>query len=57
LGWTTIHLVEDGSVSDHGDFQITDIHDLPKVLPELWEEKLPEIKIKRRSSTAITILS
>ncbi|KAI8983073.1 pyrimidine 5'-nucleotidase [Pilobolus umbonatus] len=55
LGWTTVHLADDASTSDHGDYQIDDIHDLPKVLPELWE-LLPRVqrRIKRQSMGIMT---
>jgi pyrimidine and pyridine-specific 5'-nucleotidase len=49
LGWTTVHLADDASTSSHGDYQIDDIHDLCKVLPELWEPTPPAIKIRRQS--------
>lgn len=53
MGWTTVHLAEDASKSTHGDFQIDDIHDLPKVLPELWEPVAHPIKIRRASAVGI----
>lgn len=37
LGWTAIHVTDDLEGSKHGDYQITTIHDLPKVLPHLWQ--------------------
>ncbi|KAJ3116534.1 hypothetical protein HDU96_009422 [Phlyctochytrium bullatum] len=40
LGWTTVH-VADTLPSTHGHYQITDIHDLPKVLPEFWPNRDP----------------
>ncbi|KAJ3333025.1 hypothetical protein HDU76_012109 [Blyttiomyces sp. JEL0837] len=40
FGWTTIH-VADTLPSKHGHYQITDIHDLPKILPELWPTRTP----------------
>lgn len=49
LGWTTVHLADDASQSSHGDYQIDDIHDLCKVLPELWEPTVPTFKIRRQS--------
>ncbi|RCI01672.1 hypothetical protein CU098_000110, partial [Rhizopus stolonifer] len=48
LGWTTVHLADDASQSNHGDFQIDDIHDLYEILPEFWEPKT-EVKIRRQS--------
>ncbi|KAJ3032222.1 hypothetical protein HDV00_007957 [Rhizophlyctis rosea] len=35
LGWTTVHVAET-LPSKHGHFQITDIHDLWRVVPEFW---------------------
>ncbi|CEP19514.1 hypothetical protein [Parasitella parasitica] len=49
LGWTTVHLADDASKSDHGDYQIDNIHDLPKVLPDLWEPIVHDMKIRRQS--------
>jgi pyrimidine and pyridine-specific 5'-nucleotidase len=49
LGWTTVHLADDASKSNHGDYQIDSIHDLPKVLPELWEPTVPNMKLRRQS--------
>ncbi|KAI9310108.1 pyrimidine 5'-nucleotidase [Dichotomocladium elegans] len=37
LGWTTVHVTDDLEEPLHGDYQIRTIHDLPKVLPHLWE--------------------
>ena len=41
LGWRTVHVAEI-LPSTHGDFQITDIHDLHKVLPEFWPDGLSD---------------
>ncbi|KAI8638568.1 pyrimidine 5'-nucleotidase [Parasitella parasitica] len=49
LGWTTVHLADDASKSNHGDYQIENIHDLPKILPELWEPVAHNIKLRRQS--------
>ncbi|ORY96747.1 HAD-like domain-containing protein [Syncephalastrum racemosum] len=38
LGWTAVHVAEDPSKSTHGDYQIAAIHELPKVLPHLWQQ-------------------
>lgn len=54
LGWTTVHLADDASKSNHGDYQIDDIHDLPKVLPNLWEPLLQEVKLKKQPVTVST---
>ncbi|KAG2203924.1 pyrimidine 5'-nucleotidase [Mucor mucedo] len=53
LGWITVHVADDASKSNHGDYQIDDIHDLPKVLPELWDTIHHEMKPKKLS-VAIT---
>ncbi|KAL0094732.1 pyrimidine 5'-nucleotidase [Phycomyces blakesleeanus] len=37
LGWTTVHVADDPATSNHGDYQIDDIHSLHKVLPDLWK--------------------
>ncbi|KAI7869913.1 HAD-like domain-containing protein [Spinellus fusiger] len=37
LGWTSVHVADDASKSNHGDYQINDIHELKETLPELWE--------------------
>ncbi|KAJ8655276.1 pyrimidine 5'-nucleotidase [Lichtheimia ornata] len=37
LGWTSIHVTDDLDGPKHGDYQITTIHDLAKVLPHLWK--------------------
>ncbi|KAI9485064.1 pyrimidine 5'-nucleotidase [Zychaea mexicana] len=37
LGWTAVHVADNPEISNHGDYQIGTIHDLPKVLPELWK--------------------
>ncbi|KAF8921649.1 hypothetical protein BGZ58_004075, partial [Dissophora ornata] len=39
LGWTGVHVADDPEVSNFGHFQISDILDLPKVLPEFWESR------------------
>ncbi|KAI8146505.1 pyrimidine 5'-nucleotidase [Fennellomyces sp. T-0311] len=39
LGWVTVHVASDPEKSNHGHFQIGGIHDLPKVLPHLWESQ------------------
>ncbi|KAI7906329.1 pyrimidine 5'-nucleotidase [Cokeromyces recurvatus] len=49
MGWTTIHLADDASKSNHGDYQIEDIYDLPQILPELFEPILPNLKFRRQS--------
>ncbi|KAG1619008.1 hypothetical protein G6F46_003493 [Rhizopus delemar] len=54
LGWTTVHLADDASKSNHGDYQIDDIHDLPKVLPNLWEPILQEVTLKKQPATVST---
>ncbi|KAG0763601.1 hypothetical protein G6F24_005888 [Rhizopus arrhizus] len=54
LGWTTVHLADDASKSNHGDYQIDDIHDLPKALPNLWEPLLQEVKLKKQPVTVST---
>ncbi|KAJ3197392.1 hypothetical protein HK101_003818 [Irineochytrium annulatum] len=41
LGWTVVH-VADTLPSKHGHHQVTDIHDLPKVLPEFWPDWKPK---------------
>ncbi|CEI92192.1 Putative Pyrimidine 5'-nucleotidase [Rhizopus microsporus] len=48
LGWTTVHVADDASKSNHGDYQIEDIHELPQVLPELWEPRHHEMKLKKQ---------
>ncbi|CAO3657408.1 unnamed protein product [Mucor hiemalis] len=53
LGWTTVHVADDASKSNHGDYQINDIHELPQVLPELWEHRHHKMKF-RRASISIT---
>ncbi|KAF9357518.1 hypothetical protein BGX26_003588 [Mortierella sp. AD094] len=37
IGWTAVHIADDPVVSTFGHFQIGDILELPKVLPEFWE--------------------
>lgn len=54
MGWTTVHVTGDASKSNHGDYQIDDIHDLPKVLPELWEPTHHQMKLRRQSITITT---
>ncbi|KAI9361019.1 pyrimidine 5'-nucleotidase [Pilaira anomala] len=53
LGWITVHVADDASKSNHGDYQIDDIHDLPKVLPELWDVIHQEME-QNDQSIAIT---
>ncbi|KAI9257317.1 pyrimidine 5'-nucleotidase [Phascolomyces articulosus] len=36
LGWTSVHVCYEVP-SNHGDYQIKSIHDLPTVLPQLWK--------------------
>ncbi|KAG0741257.1 hypothetical protein G6F23_007707 [Rhizopus arrhizus] len=57
FGWTTIHLADDASKSNHGDYQIDDIHDLPKVLPHLWEPRNHNLKIKKQPIAVDTATS
>ncbi|KAI9259294.1 pyrimidine 5'-nucleotidase [Sporodiniella umbellata] len=57
IGWTTIHLADDASKSSHGDYQIEDIHDLPKVLPDLWKERYHEKKLNCQSITVDAVAS
>ncbi|KAI8975602.1 pyrimidine 5'-nucleotidase [Mycotypha africana] len=49
MGWTTVHVAGDASTSTHGDYQIDEIHDLPNVLPELWEPHSEKMKLRRQS--------
>ncbi|KAI1319770.1 hypothetical protein EDD11_003155 [Mortierella claussenii] len=43
IGWTAVHVADDPEVSKFGHFQISDILELPKVLPEFWaEDQAPE---------------
>ncbi|OBZ84262.1 Uncharacterized protein C24B11.05 [Choanephora cucurbitarum] len=49
FGWTAIHLADDASQSNHGDYQIDNIHDLYKVLPELWQSQEPSTELERQS--------
>ncbi|KAF9993852.1 hypothetical protein BGZ80_011669 [Entomortierella chlamydospora] len=37
IGWTAVHIADDPVVSNFGHFQVSDILELPKVLPEFWE--------------------
>ncbi|KAF8948286.1 hypothetical protein BGZ46_005388, partial [Entomortierella lignicola] len=37
IGWTAVHVADDPEVSTFGHFQISNILELPKVLPEFWE--------------------
>ncbi|KAF9292022.1 hypothetical protein BGZ68_000590 [Mortierella alpina] len=37
IGWTAVHVADDPVVSNFGHFQIGNILELPKVLPEFWE--------------------
>ncbi|KAF9104015.1 hypothetical protein BGX27_010274 [Mortierella sp. AM989] len=37
IGWTAVHVADDPVISTFGHFQIADILELPKVLPEFWE--------------------
>ncbi|KAG0050280.1 hypothetical protein BGZ83_004932 [Gryganskiella cystojenkinii] len=39
IGWTAVHVADDPVVSNYGHFQIDDVIDLPKVLPEFWDER------------------
>ncbi|KAI8380818.1 pyrimidine 5'-nucleotidase [Blakeslea trispora] len=49
FGWTAIHLADDASTSNHGDYQIDDIHDLYKILPELWQSEESPTGFRRQS--------
>ncbi|KAF9937539.1 hypothetical protein BGZ67_001107 [Mortierella alpina] len=37
IGWTAVHVADDPIVSNFGHFQISNILELPNVLPEFWE--------------------
>lgn len=38
LGWTAVHVTDDPEMEPrHGDWQIADVKELPRVLPEFWK--------------------
>ncbi|KAF9906943.1 hypothetical protein BX616_000563 [Lobosporangium transversale] len=39
IGWTAVHVADDPEVSQFGHFQIGDILELPKALPEFWSKE------------------
>ncbi|KAF9972299.1 hypothetical protein BGZ73_004598 [Actinomortierella ambigua] len=57
LGWTAVHVADDCNTSTFGHFQISNVKDLPKVLPWLWDPSRAPTPIAPRNapSTAKTI--
>lgn len=39
IGWTAVHVADDPVKSNFGHYQITNILELPTVLPEFWDEQ------------------
>ncbi|KAG0377134.1 hypothetical protein BGX24_006668 [Mortierella sp. AD032] len=39
IGWTAVHVADDPVKSNFGHYQITNILELPTVLPEFWDEE------------------
>ncbi|KAG0248810.1 hypothetical protein BG011_009881 [Mortierella polycephala] len=58
LGWTSVHVADDPVVSNYGHFQISDILELPTVLPEFWEtpETSPSLDAPETTAASETTL-
>ncbi|KAF9428240.1 hypothetical protein BGZ94_002997 [Podila epigama] len=55
LGWTAVHVADHPEISTYGHFQIKDIMDLPKVLPEFWETPKETVKEINKETAKETI--
>ncbi|KAF9164331.1 hypothetical protein DFQ26_001577 [Actinomortierella ambigua] len=59
LGWTAVHVADDCDTSNFGHFQISNVKDLPKVLPWLWDPSRAPTPIPAQNtpSAAMTMTS
>jgi pyrimidine and pyridine-specific 5'-nucleotidase len=54
IGWTAVHVADDPVVSKFGHYQISNILELPTVLPEFWDEKSTTAALAGISSSEST---
>ncbi|KAG0235285.1 hypothetical protein BGW42_005452 [Actinomortierella wolfii] len=54
LGWTAVHVADDCSTSNFGHFQISNVKELPKVLPWLWDPSRAPTPIPRRNPVSLS---